>query len=272
MKIDVIVPSRGNPLRLMSVLTAFDALSSGQNEINYRIVCDLDDPNTYKTAAALPFKAFVHCGEGSLHKRMNEAAAEGQADAVTTAGDDTFPLTQHWDGVIEAGISEGHPAFSWMEVNDPANTTNIVWSAKWLGAVGKMLPEWFPFWFGDTWQAEVHELAFLAPLPIVSNLQWGGKRGHTKGMRELAFWFEFFAATRKLRVGEARSLCFAYGRPYGPPQEMLDDMARRDAEQLKRVPEFEQAFGANQGEPSERYLTMKAAAEKWLSYDKEQVA
>jgi len=264
MKIDVIVPSRGHPLRLMSVLTCFDALSSGEHEITYRVVCDMDDTPTYKVSDALPFRVAIHSGMGPLSARMNEAAMEA-SDIVTGAADDTFPLAQHWDAILAIGVDEGHPAFSWQEVNDPTNTTMLVFSRRWLNAVGRMLPEYFPFWFGDTWVAEVYEMAFLKPLPIVQNLPWGGKRGKTKGMRDLKFWFDFFAATRVERVAEARSVCFAYDRPFEPLPEMLADMKRRDAEQLSRVPQFEEWFGADQGEPSENYVAMKMRAEGWLS-------
>ncbi len=262
MKIDVIIPSRGNPLRLMAVLTCFDALATGDHDITYRVVCDMDDPLTWKAVSALPgMEIAIHAGEGPLSARMNEAAREGDADVVTGAADDTFPLAQHWDGLIAVGIEGGHPAFSWQEVNDPANTTMLVFSRRWLDAIGRMLPEYFPFWFGDTWVAEVYEMAYQRPLPIATNLPWGGKRGKTKGMRDLAFWFDFFAATREERLDEARELV---GEIEINPA-MLADMKKRDIEQLERVPQFNEWFGADQGEPSALYLSTKARAEAWLA-------
>ena len=128
----------------------------------------------------------------------------------------------------------------------------------------RRLPEYFPFWFGDTWVAEVYELAHCRPLPIIQNLPWGGKRGKTRGMRDLEFWFDFFAATRIERIAEARGVAFANSVKFDPPQAMLDDMKRRDAEQRARVPQFNEAFGADAGEPSETYLNMKATAQQWL--------
>lgn len=265
MKIDVIVPSRGHPLRLMSVLTCFDALATGNNEVAYRIVCDEDDQLTAKAIGKLPgITTIIHSGVGPLSPRMNSAALESDAELITNAGDDTFPLAQYWDDIIASGLDQGHDMFSWQEVNDPTNNTMLVFSKRWLKAVGRMLPEYFPFWFGDTWVAEVYELALQHAMPIVTNLQWGGKRGKTKGMFDLAFWFEFFAATRCERIAEARAVCFALDKPFTENLEMLADMARRDAEQLKKVPQYEEWFGANLGEPSEQYAEMKTLADNWL--------
>ena len=264
MKIDVIIPSRGNPTRLMAVLTCFDQLSTGNHEVTYRIICDMDDPLTCKAAESLKLNTAIHIGTGNLQTRMNDAAKEGDAQIVTTAADDVFPLAQDWDGILAVADAKNIPAFSWQEVRDPTNHTNLVFSRKWLKAVGRMLSEYFPFWFGDTWVAEVFEMAFTQPMPIISNLPWGGRRGKTRGMRDLAFWFEFFAATRIERVAEARALCFAYERKFEVPEAMAADMKRRDAEQLTRVPQYEQWFGANQGDPSEQYVKMKTAADQWL--------
>lgn len=271
MKIDVLMASRGNAVKLMSVLTCFDQLSSGNHDITYRVVCDMDDPLTYQILGKVQLKIAVHCGQGPLHKRLNEAAMESDADVITGAADDTFPLAQHWDAIIDYGMSEGHHAFSWQEVNDPTNQTMIALSKKWIQSVGRFYPEYFPFWFADTWIAEVHEMIYHKPLPIVETLPWGGKRGQTRGMRELKYWFEFFQATRIERIAEARGLCFHLGIPFDPPEEMLADMWRRDAEQLARVPHYEMMFNANQGEPSERYLSMKTIADQWLQKEKEQL-
>ena len=264
MKIDVIIPSRGHPTRLMAVLTCFDQLATGQHEVTYRIVCDMDDPLTCKAAESLKLRTAIHIGTGNLQTRMNEAAREGEAHIVTTAADDVFPLAQDWDGILAIGIEQNLPAFSWQEVKDPTNHTNLVFSHKWLGAVGRMLPEYFPFWFGDTWVAEVFEMAFTRSMPIIKNLPWGGKRGKTLGMRDLAFWFDFFAATRVERIAEARAVCFAWNIPFEMPEAMAADMQRRDAEQLARVPQYEEWFGADQGDPTEQYVKMKAAADQWL--------
>lgn len=265
MKIDVILPSRGNALRLVSVLTCFDALASGNHEVTYHVVCDMDDTLTWKMLSKVSLKIAVHVGSGELAPRLNEAAMQSTADMVTCAADDTFPLAQHWDMVIEAGAQEGVPAFSWQEVNDPTNHTLLVFTRKWLEAIGCMTPEYFPFWFGDTWVAEVFELAFHQPMPIVSTLPWGGKRGKTKGMRDLEFWFKFFAATRVERLTQARAACFAFGGEFEYNDAMITDMVRRDMEQLTRVPQYNEWFGADVGDPSERYVTMKAFADQHLT-------
>lgn len=257
--------SRGNPLRLMSVLTCFDALASGEHEVTYRVICDMDDPLTWKALGAVKLPISVHIEQGPIAMRMNEACAQSDADVFTGAADDTFPLAQHWDQLITYGLSHGHHAFSWQEANDPNNQTMIVLSKKWISAVGRMLPPYFPFWFGDTWIAEVYEILYEKPMPIAQNLPWGGKRGKTRGMRELRFWMDFFAATRVERMGEARCLALALDIPFGDKQSVLDNLHNRDLMQRERIPKYEEWFGADQGDPSEQYLSMKATAEQWLA-------
>lgn len=276
MKIDVVLASRGNPLRLMSVLTCFDNLASGTNDITYRVIVDEDDELTVKAAKQIPLKIVLHEGSRDIPMaaRINEAAMMSTADLVSGAADDTFPLTQHWDGVMQTGFDQGFHAFSWQEANDPENQTLIVLSRKWLDCIGRFLPEYFPFWFGDTWIAEVHELAFAKPLPIVSDLQWGGRRGKTRGMRELKFWFEFFAATRIERLAEAQRVHGAFSGYIGADakwntveaQASLTQMRERDAYQLSRVPHYEQLFGANEGEPTPFYTAMRGLAGEWLKH------
>lgn len=261
MNIHVVLPTRGNPIRLMAVLTCFDNLASGNHEITYNVVCDMDDSLTIGILGQMALNIQTWIGEGNLSQRMNQAARDGEI--VTGAADDTFPLAQHWDEILCVGAQQ-LPVFSWHEVNDPNNQTMLVFTDKWLQTIGRMLPEYFPFWFGDTWVSEVYEMAFLKPLPIVANLPWGGKRGKTKGMRDLAYWFDFFAATRIERIAEARAICFAYDKPFEMPEGMLVDMKKRDAEQLAKVPEFNEWFGADIGQPSELYIEMKEKADQWL--------
>lgn len=279
MKITVGLPSRNRPAGLLSVLTAFDALSSGANEITYAVILDDDDYVTleqfehWERSGMLPpgVRKFVAPRDRTVNARFNDAITACPAEVYSQACDDAFPLAFQWDRLLVGAAQI--PAFSWQECNDPANATYLVISERWRAAVGRFYPEYFPFWFADTWIAEVYTLAFAKPIGVVNQLQMGGKRGHTQGMRELAFWFEFFAATRVERCAEAVALSKAHGFSLNVERDraqQLESMRQRDAYQMGRVPVYETGFKANVGEPSPAYKAAKFKAECW--YAENQVA
>ena len=274
MKITVGLPSRNRPAGLLAVLTAFDALASGLHEIAYAVIVDDDDYVTLEQVAhweksgMLPqgVRLFPAPRLKTVNARFNDAIEACPAEVYMQACDDAFPLAFHWD-VLLAGAAQ-IPAFSWQECNDPSNATYLAMSERWRAAVGRFYPEHFPFWFADTWIAEVYNLAFAEPIAIVNQLQMGGKRGHTQGMRELAFWFEFFAATRAERCAEAVAVAKAHGFSLNVEREraqQLQAMRAADAYQMGRVSVYEAAFKANLGEPSAMYKAAKFRAECWLA-------
>lgn len=274
MKISIIIPSRNRPAGLLSVLTAFDATASGQNDVRYIALIDDDDYVTleqvthWDKSGMLPPQTHVMVEDRTrlVNARFNSAVGAHPADIYSQACDDAFPLCHHWDALF-AGARQ-LPAFGWREANDPGNCTYPVISERWREAVGRFYPEYFPFWFADTWIGEVFNLAFAKPIPIVNQLGVGGKRGSTQGMRDLEFWFRFFAATRVERIAEAEKLAKAYGFSVDCRRERVAQIAafqQADMAQLQRVPLYEASFKANVGVPGERYVKAKAAAEAWLA-------
>lgn len=280
MKITIGLPSRNRPAGLLSVLTAFNALASGTHQITYAVILDDDDYVSLEQFAhwdksgMLPdgVKLFSGPRDRTVNARFNDAMTACPAEVYSQACDDAFPLAFHWDKLL-AGASQ-IPAFSWQECNDPSNATYLVISERWRQAVGRFYPEYFPFWFADTWIAEVYTLAFAKPIGVVNQLRMGGKRGHTQGMRDLAFWFDFFAATRVERMAEAVSIAKAHGFSLNVEQDraqQLQAMREGDTFQRGRVSLYEAAFKANLGEPSDLYKGAKFRAECWMA-ENEKVA
>lgn len=281
MKITVGLPSRNRPAGLLAVLTAFNALATGTHEITYAVILDDDDYVTleqfahWEKSGMLPtgVRLFVAPRERTVNARFNDAVKACPAEVYSQACDDAFPLAFHWDKLI-AGAAGMLPAFNWQECNDPTNATYPVLTDKWVQAVGRFYPEYFPFWFADTWIAEVFNLAFAKPIAVVNQLQMGGKRGQTQGMRDLAFWFEFFAATRVERIAEAHRVARAYGFSFDAERDRKNQLAQMrawDDFQRGRVPAYEAAFKANLGEPSAGYKAAKFHAECWMA-ENEKVA
>lgn len=273
MKITVVLPSRNRPAGLLSVLKVFDALSSGENEITYAVVVDDDDYGTlqqfedWEKAGMLPdgVQKFIGARNKTVNARFNEAVKACPAEVYSQACDDAYPLAHRWDKLFQG--AKTLPGFCWQEVNDPANCTYPILTDRWVNAVGRFYPEYFPFWFADTWIAEVFNLTFSKPIPVVNQLQVGGKRGQTQGMRDLAFWFKFFAETRVERMEEAKKIAKSFGFTLDCERDRVGELSRMregDAYQLTQVPRYETVFKANLGEPSEVYKQAKRNAEEWL--------
>lgn len=276
MHIAVIVPSRGRALSLKAVLVALHSLASEQHKISYTILADKDDADTYYHAEEV--RPVIEGTEAHptgntltvivddnrlINVRENEIARILRADAYLPWADDIFPMAQRWDEMIGHVIEKMNlPAFSWQEANDPNNHTAIVISKQWYEATGRLFPEYFPFWFSDTWMKEVFQFAFGSQMPIFRDLAFGGKRGKTGNMRDLGFWFRVFAETREERLEDARKITKAMGLSMPDPAEAIALFEKGDQLQLRKVPQFELAFGAGNKPPTQYYLEAKARAEQ----------
>lgn len=280
MRITIGLPSRNRPAGLLSVLTALDQLATGFHDVTYGVVLDDDDYVTleqwehWKKSGMLPgnVKEFIGPRDRTLNARMNDVYRQLPADLYSQVADDQFPMTLHWDNIFYG--CKKLPAFCWMESTDPKNATFLVASHKWLEVTGRYTVEYFPFWFADTWLAEVYRLAFGMPISLIEQLKMGhGRRGGTQGMRDVAFWFKFFAATRVERLEEAKKVAEAYGQEIDLDGQAIDlsEMETADQLQLDHVPKYEGAFRANLGEPSVLYLAAKARAQAWLDMHQPQL-
>jgi len=257
------------------VLTSLDALATGSHDITYVLILDDDDSKTlrltdeWEKQQLFPKGTVLRVGPRvkTLNARMNDAITEFPADYYCFLVDDGFPLSRHWDAMFD-GLKE-LPAFAWQELNDPKNATFIAISERWRKATGRGFPDYFPFWFADTWILEVHLLAFAKPIGIVNQLQMGGKRGTTQGMRDLPFWFDFYAKTRSERIADAVAVAKEWGFTLDVAKDrqaqlaILEDGDRR---QREKTPMYASQFGALEAatEPTTAYLQAKERAEEWL--------
>lgn len=255
MRLTVAVPSKGNPAGLVSTLHALKTLSSKENDLTLVAIVDEKTPEL----SLCPY-AVERIGktETTLAARVNQVFKDFPADWYTQVNDDTLPLTQDWDKWFSVPL----PAFCWQEALDPQNVTYLAISDKWFQSIG-FYAEWFPFWFADTWISEVHRLAFGQGVPQLAGLRLGGSRGKTRGLRDLDFWFRFFAETRPERLEQAQRVAKAFDFTMADPAPMIALLENADKEQLSRVQEYEQKFMA-QGEPSALYLKAKARAQAHL--------
>ena len=262
MRIAVVIPSRGNAQRLQGVIHALHGTASRMHTIFYVVSYCREDPETRKAVLALPAAAAVkahmrtdHCTPGQA---FNEAAAVVDADVYMGWCDDVFPLTWCWDTYV-AAAAEQLPAAYWIEAADPQNTSYGFATAKVLAALGKLQPEYFPFWFVDIWFAEVNHFAFGRRPPLISNLILGGQRGKTQGHRETLFWAQFFAYTRPERMALGGRLAAAYDLLPPDPRQALEACSYWDADFQSKCANHDARFNEDRA-PEPYYEIAKAKA------------
>lgn len=274
MKIAILIVTRKRPNQLVTCITSFDTLASGEHDISYYVRYDDDDDETPKALALIGEKTFL--ARKVIGICMPRPMIRGVAwneclpriirdgfDALIALPDDLFMLVPGWDRGVSVMINDrGCQVFSLREYNDNQNANYAVMTPRWIEAAGTIYPDWFPFWFADTWLTQVYEFALGQPLMIVADLILGGYRGTTQGMRDLAFWIEFWKATRILRQEEGIAIRRRLGWPEVPTQPVWDKFVRLDGKW--NIPAIEAAMGAEKGEPSHRYFEARARAEEWV--------
>lgn len=276
MKFNISIPTKCRPLLLMSVLTAFDQLSSGKHEISYSVGLDEGDESAYEAATLasreMPVDIkFVPKDVLTIGGIWNFLSSQVEADVYLAHVDDAIPLARYWDEQIARYIAQ-NPALSWSDIELGNQAGYPIMSKAWLQANGGLCSEHFPFWFCDTWFEEVFQFTFNRKMLIPPNLAVGGKRGLTNNLRDLDFWWGFFNSTRRVRLLKAFELAKQFGSwQSGTYQEFLlsrqawiEAATRRDEDYRKVIPELENAR-RDMRDPSEKYMIAKVNAEAFLT-------
>jgi hypothetical protein len=260
----VCIASRGRPNALIAVIVGMWRLRSGKNDI--RFVAGLDDDESASHQAVLsvasdgiPVVASVAPRPASLGAVNNRLISEQKADAYIVTTDRAFILTPSWDEQIRRDM-DAHPGrVLWLSSPQDPDPTHPVLPHDYIRTVGQWSPEIFPFWFDDTWNAEIDYLAHgdIIKIPV----HFAGERGKTTNARDIAFWCRVFDALRPRRVKLARELCNI------GPKELTERIGYLDALAQARTRAAE-ANGERFGDdtpPTTRYLAAKAEAEKMLA-------
>ncbi len=269
MKLIVPISTRGRPLLLAGALHSFTTLASGQHEIQYVIGVDDDDEATALMRPQLdqvfPVELVTRPRPDTLGRAWNSLVQHRAWDICVVAADKHLCLTPGWDDAIVRGLNDYKlPLANWHLLRAPEETVLILTRA-WYEAIGEQVfPEYFPFWFSERWVVEVYELAYGKAFPKFGNLLLTEPELKTQGLRDLELWFEFFARTRPMRLAQAVDVANYFQRALPDLKPRLDAMAKVDAWQIPRIPDYYRLRGEAQGAPSPQYLAAKARAEKML--------
>lgn len=266
MKISVLIPSCGRDT-LSTVIGSMHMLASKKNEIRYCI--GLDEPiESFRTPQGSKVSFSISPRPNGLGAIYNRLAAESPADMYCLFADDIIPLTVGWDEVIAIVHKQApHNIMAWFDTTQAMMPTYPIVPHSWYALNNnKIFTDYFPYWFDDTWLAEVYKMATGNDILIPKQLMFGGEKGNTNNMRELPFWWQFFSRTRKLRMDEAKALHdkAGCGNDFSMTcQEVIRAGLDRDNDFRKRLPAIE-AAGGTLSEPRSEYLAAKSRAQQIL--------
>lgn len=269
MKIACILATRGRPERAAAAIEIANALSSVNHELRFIVCCDSDDTETILRFGDIELS--VAPSPMSVAEVWNRGAALcPEADVICPMVDDSFIAAPDWDEIIVSTFERLPPPLRVMAWNDTANrglATLPIIGRQWYDAAG-LYVGWFPYWFYDTWLAEVYSfVAGFKPL-IPESLLLTAKKGKTQRMRDLGFWWRFYSATRSDRLLEASRLRETFNLPDNKAnrEAMVRDWQERDEGMLSRIDGMEALMtDGNSQMPSDKYLAVKAKAEAHLA-------
>lgn len=263
MKIACVMATRGNPQRAAAVIECANALSSGKHEIEWIVGCDEDDIATIKALKGYARLSIGNApvGVGGVWNRGAEAST---ADIIAPFPDDSFPGLPDWDATICDNLPDPNKigVIAWNDTANPNQCTLPVITRRWFELAG-LYDDRFPYWFYDTCVAELWSFVQGRPVGIPKNLLLAAKKGKTKSMRELAFWWGFYVFTRKERLAKAEQIRKQLGIEMAPDllRNIIENWEHRDSLAAQHFEAMERDLSAAEGEPPPRYLKARANAE-----------
>jgi hypothetical protein len=266
-KINVIIASRGQHHRLSAVIVSMMQLQSGKNDIEYLVGLDNDDEDSIRAMWGLidhgnPVRTNIAPRSASLGAINNRLLSMSNADVYLITTDRAFIVTPDWDEVVATVVGTNPNKPFWLYSQQDPDATHPIIPDTFLRAMGgKWSPELFPFWFDDTWLAEID--FFVSGNVTKIPVEYAGKRGTSKRCRDIAFWGDFFAKTRPVRILIAEKIAEKFKGKLLDMEQKMDVVRAMSEEFIARAPLNEERFG-DTSPPTPEYLKAKKRAEKIL--------
>jgi hypothetical protein len=256
--------SRGRSSQLTAALMSLRDNESGENEVRYVVACDVDDKATigtlYNLQAKLPLGYRVGERPVSLDALHNQICLDVPGDVYVCFLDDGLCLTKGWDKpVADAWRANPKGLWWWKSKGDDLTLAPITSHAWFEAAGGRIFPEHFPFWWGDTWLSEVWVLATERNLAFL-DAEFLDCPKKTGNMRELKFWHDFYLWLQPQRIAEAKAIAERLGLPKPTITGALAQIVGKpNPDFVKRIDEIERIQG-DVTEPHEGYRIAKERA------------
>lgn len=265
MRIGCVLATRGRPKQAAAVIEVAKSLASGRHEIEFIVCCDDDDHETQ--AHLREYRQSIAPSPLYLGEVWNRGCTDLDADIYCPLPDDSFIACPDWDEFIVRQLSASPvKLIGWNDRANPGLMTLPIVGREWYEVAG-LYPGIFPYWFYDTWVAEVYSFVTGHVPYLPPELLLVAKKGTTQRMRDLAFWWDVYSKTRPDRLKEAERLRSHFNCKIAENRltSAIDYWEMRDAVLKPRIPLMQGAMAGQAQMPSERYMQAKTAAEKLIA-------
>jgi len=274
MTIAVCIPTRGRPELLKATVDNLLATSTLKST---RIVigADEDDANILRLPS-MKVLTSVKPREDTMGEKWTRCAnAVPKADLYVQWCDDTILTTMGWDWIMRDAYKPfgSRAGFLYFAGNiQGALAPGIAVTRKFIDIAGYFTPPYFPFWWCDTWLDEIARFSgHILHLPIEGKLLQGGKNT-SRGLKEIAFWADFFQKTRWMRKDIAQRILMGDPRwrhrqmlAFWPELEKQLDARDSRCRDPNTAAQFEREMGFDPPKDDDpRYLRVKENALKML--------
>lgn len=275
MKLTVNMMTRGRPK--VAAETIERTLSNiTRKDTTLMVLLDEDDETLPEfmrifSKAYPPLYLSVRAREDSRGQKYDRALIECTADVYLPTCDYAPILTKGFDELILDAAAK-FPDGIGCVYTDMANMSFPYYqgvTAKLVKLMGYIYPPYFPFWFIDHWLDDISRMVDRishAPVAVDHTTLFTGK---TIGMRDLEFWAWLYDAGRYERRRQATKIIDALDEPEWRKSVLVQNFplvehrsmcinhgVRVDAARI------EQDRGGVESAPDERYLRIKARADK----------
>lgn len=207
MKVSVCIASRGRPALCRLTVTR---LQTGAVLEGTRIVVALDSDDPERDNYGLPAGCTVSVAdrEDSLGAKWNRAYRHADADLAVLWPDDAVMPDRGWDDLLAKAAATLPDQCGAVFFGDIPGVLQpgIAITRKFAEAMGFFAPEFFPFWWVDTWLLELATMSGRGVHADVRVSLLNDLKGASRGVREVRFWAEFFDRLRPARIATAERI------------------------------------------------------------------
>ena len=237
--ISILIPTRERPDYLRNLLDSIEETTKNKSLVDVWFYLDDDDYTTKQFIDARIIDKYsfkISYVFGPRTKTMGEMFNTLREKCTTNPGiympasDDYIYVTKNWDQIVRDAFNRYPDRILLAYADEPTTDSDVVifviLSAEWTNLLGRILTEYFPFWYDDTWLDQVSQMVQrIIKLDIQMEPQGG--RGKTPRMRNLLFWQRFFINTMEERIEDANILRRAIYTENSPEYYINLDEAKR---------------------------------------------
>jgi len=165
--IDILLPTRNRPQRLLDLFASISETVSGDNEINVYLYIDNDDYEVFAFISLLyglgrKFNLFVHIGKKNINlsQKWNKLAEISNGGILMHASDDILFRTKNWDQMVVNSFENSQDkiilAYGSDNIQNEKIATHGFYSKQHVEIIGYFLPPLFVCDGNDLWWTQIY--------------------------------------------------------------------------------------------------------------------